>query len=526
MLWLYLYFPSLQLDCLYQSSTSPEQKKASHKALGNKPGNRMTEKAPLIIVDSKSNQVVQVNQTGLLAGIKVGMGLATSASLCHDLQVIPYQEEVENLQLKHIAQELYALTADISFDPPNGLYIKVGNMLTLYQSLQHYWQAVQEHFEQAHYHFYYASAYSPYAAKLIALAKINLISEDKQRITPVLASLPTSLLDTHNKNKQALQRLGIKKLGQLLALDRKELTKRFELAFTVYLTKIKGELPCTLVVYQPKVVFSRYLELLYEISHTTVLLHPLKKLYTDLMRFMLLRGLASQCIKLTFFQGNNKTMELSIGSAQLIDSLDKWMALTSIRFEKVTLSAPVVALQLDCIDLQNKQGHTSELFSHQRSTITQDELVSLLQAKVGEDKVCRIRLKDLHTPEYLTEKVPANRFSHSSNLHTRTFAHAHVYTDDHTNAYSHVHSDQKHPLNTEKLKPAEKRFILRPSYLLPIPQPLIEPVEVVSGPERIETAWWQKTVQRDYFIARNQQGQWCWLFRQADQRWFLHGYFG
>jgi protein ImuB len=31
-------------------------------------------------------------------------------------------------------------------------------------------------------------------------------------------------------------------------------------------------------------------------------------------------------------------------------------------------------------------------------------------------------------------------------------------------------------------------------------------------------------VQREYFVARNSQGQWAWIFRDA-QGWFLHGLF-
>lgn len=524
MLWLYLYFPSLQLDCLYQDSEAIEEKAGTSKSV-------LT--TPLIIVDGKSNQVVQVNQAAVLAGIKVGMGIATSASLCHDLQVIPYQEDIESIQLKHIAQQLYGLTADISFDPPHGLYIKVGNMLTLYQSFRQYWQVMEQHLTQENYHLYFASAYSPYAAKLIALAQINLITEDSEKIAKVLSGLPTSLLEVSDKNKQALQRLGIKQIGQLLALDRKALTKRFEQAFTLYLTKVKGELPCSLVVYQPDVVFSRYLELLYEVSNTKVLLHPLKKLYGELTRFMLLRGLASQQVKLTFFQRDRKTMEINIGSAQSCDCLEKWLSLTAIRFEKVQLSAPVIALQVDCHQLQNKHHQSGELFNHQKSTMTEAELISLLQAKVGEEKVCRIQVSDEHTPEKLTLKFPANHFSaieKSSVVHPDSLLSAKAYAD----RFVHCREYQADALSFKQAKQAKHTVQLRhanasmhrPSFLITPPQPLIEAVDIVSGPERIETAWWHTTIQRDYYIARNQQGQWCWLFRQADQRWFLHGYFG
>ena len=58
------------------------------------------------------------------------------------------------------------------------------------------------------------------------------------------------------------------------------------------------------------------------------------------------------------------------------------------------------------------------------------------------------------------------------------------------------------------------------------PEPLLMPVSVVHGPERIQTAWWQvNAVARDYFIAKSEQGQWCWVYREPNGCWFLHGYF-
>jgi protein ImuB len=55
------------------------------------------------------------------------------------------------------------------------------------------------------------------------------------------------------------------------------------------------------------------------------------------------------------------------------------------------------------------------------------------------------------------------------------------------------------------------------------------PLTVLSGPERIETGWWDgQPARRDYFIARNPQGEMLWIYRELAQpdHWFLHGHFG
>ncbi len=51
---------------------------------------------------------------------------------------------------------------------------------------------------------------------------------------------------------------------------------------------------------------------------------------------------------------------------------------------------------------------------------------------------------------------------------------------------------------------------------------------LVSGPERIESGWWDGgDVARDYYIARAADGAQWWIFREcgAPRRWFVHGCF-
>ena len=75
--------------------------------------------------------------------------------------------------------------------------------------------------------------------------------------------------------------------------------------------------------------------------------------------------------------------------------------------------------------------------------------------------------------------------------------------------------------------------ILRPSrplWMLAEPQPLDGwDGTIVTGPERIETGWWDgHDVRRDYYVALSRAGVRLWIFRERPpgQNWFLHGVFG
>jgi protein ImuB len=51
------------------------------------------------------------------------------------------------------------------------------------------------------------------------------------------------------------------------------------------------------------------------------------------------------------------------------------------------------------------------------------------------------------------------------------------------------------------------------------------PPELLRGPERIESGWWdQDDVRRDYYLARTGEGAQVWVFRdRRDGAWYLQG---
>jgi protein ImuB len=79
----------------------------------------------------------------------------------------------------------------------------------------------------------------------------------------------------------------------------------------------------------------------------------------------------------------------------------------------------------------------------------------------------------------------------------------------------------------------------RPLWLLAEPRPLAAgpqgprldgPLELLEGPERIESGWWDDgDVRRDYFVARATTQARLWVYREigadAAERWYLQGLF-
>ena len=128
-----------------------------------------------------------------------------------------------------------------------------------------------------------------------------------------------------------------------------------------------------------------------------------------------------------------------------------------------------------------------------RGSTSQTELVDRLAAKLGAEAIAGLSTADDHRPELAWRwQAPAGQ--------RRTTA-----------------------------APASTAEVDRPLWLLDPPRPInTKQFKLLDGPERIDVGWWEDdahALERDYFVAMAQSGARCWLYRDRERRWYLHGYF-
>ena len=212
-LWLYLHFPSLQLDRLF--SEDSEQ--------------------PVAIVDEKIHRITQANQAALDQGIQLDMGLGSAAALCSDLKVHPYDKTIEVKTLQEIAQKLYLITADMVLTPPKGLLLKATDMLTLYQGLENYWQALARSIDEFRLSYHFSTGFSPLSAQLLAQSANNALLCEKHQILALLKQQSIGSADISTQHLEILQRLGVKTIGDLLAIPLPDIARRFDIELINYI---------------------------------------------------------------------------------------------------------------------------------------------------------------------------------------------------------------------------------------------------------------------------------------------------
>jgi protein ImuB len=192
------------------------------------------------------------------------------------------------------------------------------------------------------------------------------------------------------------------------------------------------------------------------------------------------------------------------------------------------LVAPALELRLRADEIVRAPPPNSELFptaQGEREGLT--ILIERLQARLGRRQVQRLARVQDHRPE------------RSGALHEVDAGTLHPWPGRPEAKRSNLGPEA----GPGTARPAQGELITRPVWLLEPPQPLPErhdqplldgaPLQLLSGPERIEAGWWDEgLVGRDYFIAQAADASLVWVYRlrlpnlaPRAHGWYLHGRF-
>jgi protein ImuB len=503
-LWIYLHFPKLQLDLIETSQLIAEQayQDVPNEQSGGKrfPALQKTQspqqELPRAIVDVTTNTLCQLNNRALEQGLSMHMGLASASLACAELQLHEYSHDVESKHIVNIADQLYLVTSDIVLTPPNAIILRVQNMLTLYGGLQPYWQIIEQVLMRLNIHFIAASSYSVQGAKVLALNHQSLICDDRKLIASRLDQCALRYTDIDPKDLQKLARIGVKTYADMRALSVAELANRVSRFSMGIINELQGKEPARVTFYQPKPRYNDYLELLYEISLTAKLLPVIGLSIDKLCDFLRLRNAHCLSIEMRFFQRDHNPQMYVFDSIRPLYRTGDWLDIIRLTLESVKFESPVYALSLNCKQYEIAEVANDDMFAQKSTHLASLTLLSRLQSKLGHKGVNQLRFVGDFRPEHGTQACA---------IGTHTTKSAQQYKNDYS---------------------TNSIFVDRPGLLLSVPEPLRLQVQVIKGPERIQTGWWDdKTINRDYYIGQSQEGQQVWIFKTPTQEWFLHGYF-
>lgn len=462
MRWLYLHFPRLALDSLLAEGDG----------------------AGCWVLLDPANRLLQCNDEALAAGLRPGLSLGEALALADRLEARRYDPAQALVALQRLAACCYLHVAQIHLDPPAGLWLELASMVRMHGDVVALSERMVAIVAAQGYHLYPVLAEKPYVARLLARAGLRCLGKNDGAIATALQQLALSDCDLSDSTLEQLQGMGLQQLGQVMALATAELRRRCGSPLAEWLASLSTGLPPAQSCYQPPRLFDDKLVLLYEAATSDGLLFVLQRQLQRLQLWLRSRQLAATELWLELGHRQLAPTRIRLASGQPESEPGAWLLLARLQWERLPLLAPVISIRLMTGAVQPLAVTSDDLWQRSEQRLSMLQLLGRLQARLSEDSIWGLRSCGEHSPELAWQRVSAGAGGGDYGRGER------------------------------------------PLWLLPEPLPLTESWPICDGPERLVNGWWAQPIQRDYYVATATDGRPAWIFRAADGRWYLHGWFG
>jgi len=544
-LWMCLYFTKLPLEVFLRSNTSEENAEDHVVVIAKKQPVVIAKKQPVVIakkqpvviaqkqpvVITEKQRVFHMNDMAKEVGIQIGNSMDTAYTFSNNVLCFERNDDRETSTLAHLAQWAYQFTPKVSIKSPDCLLLDIGGCLKLFKGLNNLILSIEQGLHKLGYQALIATNTTPLSALIIARAHVtnsitpnlitpNLIHTDHDKLENSIGQLSVQNLQAEEKIITALEQMGIVNLHTLLGLPTEGISRRLGTYFNDYLLRLKGEKADPQKIINPNARFLSSINFLFDITNLNSLIFPIKRLLGELSDFLKGRQLTINHFTWHLSHQNSphsgslhkkhfkKTFSISLSSP--INETRVFLALTQLKLDQINDVKEVDSITLIVNRFYPLSADSKGLFQDSytpsrdfngRNSEHNDQLLNILNAKLGPGQYFGLSQSDDHRPEKAWKKVNLSKKQHWS--------------------------------------PEKQDSLLRPSFLLTTPKALAMSgdmprlagqLTLLKGPERIDYGWWDETenkpLTRDYYIASQKDGTLYWIFKYITMdQWYLHGIF-
>ncbi|MDH5834868.1 Y-family DNA polymerase [Luteimonas kalidii] len=471
MLWACVLLPQLALDAVLRRLPDPD--------------------APLALVEGPAQlrTLHAVNAAAAQAGLRAGMRLTAAHALLRDFAMVEHDPQAEARWQRFLAAWAYRHSSLVSAQWPGCIVLEVRASFRLLGPWPRIEARLREELSGLGFGHRIAMAPTARAAHVLAGLRDGLAVMHAGAMAEVLDRVPVRRARLPGDVGERLQRMGVRDLRTLRALPRDALRRRFGLPLLDHLDRLYGEADDPLDCYSPPDHFDARVELGYEVESHMALLFPLRRLVGDLCTCLSIRDGGVQRFVLRLeHEGGHTDVEVGLLAAEREPAM--LFEVTRSRLERVRIDRPVVGVRLIARELPAFVPASRDLFdTRNQQQLPWPQLRERLRARLGDEAVYRVAPAGDPRPE---------------------------------RAWRRVEGDDACIGDAPPRPP-------RPAWLLPRPVPLRDPhPRIVSGPERLESGWWDgEDARRDYYVLETSQGQRAWAFAPPGEQggWMLQGWF-
>jgi protein ImuB len=452
-------------------------------------------------------------------GLAPGMALTHARALVPGLDVVDHDPAADEAVLTALA--LYAArrwTPRAALSGPDGLFLDLTGVAHLFGGEKRAAVNFVKFCARAGFEARVAVAGTPGAAWALA----RHVAHPLAFCPPggeagALAPLPLSALRIEEDRLAAARRLGIERVGELVAMPRAPLARRFGKPLLARLDQALGraaEAIEPIVPEEPPAAELRFAE---PIATPEAIAEAMGALLTRLLSTLDRAGLAARRFVLSCARVDGADQQVAIGTARATRDRAHLLRLLSMRIEEIEPGFGLDSMRLAAGRCEPLAPQPIE------GALTGDPpapdlapLVDRLAGRLGPRRLYRCAAVESDVPERSVRR---------------------------TGPLAPAAAWPRWPRPVRLLSPPER--IDNVVALLPDLPPRrftwrgrAYRVRAADGPERIHGEWWRRPEEtdgvRDYFQVEDEEGQRFWLYRRGDGvdartgdlSWYLHGVFG
>jgi protein ImuB len=482
---------------------------------------------PLALLETvrQVRRLAAVSPEAARLGLYVGQKATDAAALVPELVTAEAEPEADAAALTALVDWCVRFSPAVAADPPDGLFLDISGVAHLFGGEAELMAEFRDRLLANGLPFRLAIADTAGAAWALARHGRDGTIAPPGGQAEFLKPLPPAALRLDPAAAAQIERLGLRRLGQLMEIPRAPLGRRFGAATLNRLDQALGRAPEALAFRRPPTPWITRLAFFEPISAPEDMARVTQDITAKLCGRLEAEGRGARRFEVAFHRVDGKALPLAVGLALAGRDARRIARLFQPKLETVDPGFGIESVTLAAYAVEAVSGRQGGLEAGQTSAVEDGlaPLVDRLVNRLGAERVWRAVPVESHVPELAVGKA------------------APLGAPD-TDAA---------PWNREAPRPV--RLFRRPEpleqvvALTPDDPPRrfrwrgrLHEVARAEGPERIGEEWWKRGIEdvsvghvRDYYRVEDAEGARFWVFRagmygdpETPPKWWLHGLFG
>lgn len=464
--------------------------------------------SPIAIIDDEGphGRIIHLDEIAKKNRLRIGMRQVVARDLVPNLRTaIVSPDETSEIHAELITSLQTFSPRVEAIDHPGAFHVDPEGLRGIYGGYRNWASCIHRYLKARKWRSAVTVGFHRYRALAVAMTQGGVtVLESPDEECERSNQTPLRMFDLSGELCESLRTLGIETLGDFLAVPSGELHSRFgREASTLHdLFAESLQLPIQPHAFEEPARISFQVDPPDEDQHR--LLFAMKGALHSLLHQVRARGEAIESLDLSLHLERAPIHRERLEPASA--TLDLMLLLELIRLrlgetilqgavEEVEMVATTVRARSEQVSLPGHQPHHDLNAAHRA--------LARIRAAYGEHAVTKARIREAHLPEACFRWEPTQ----------------------------HVHAGK--PTGLCPISYMIRRVYAKPKPLVPREprEPEAGPslatnhsIEHLYGPYRVSGGWWKRLVERDYYYAETDHGDFLWLFYDRPRkRWFLHG---